>query len=80
MRELLTMATAKLETDWDHTAGLLAMQHNCHISKPSQIKTPKSFHPFLQKQPTNTQRIDGSPKQSMKVLLNYLFPPQESTS
>jgi hypothetical protein len=80
MRELEIMAIAKLETDWDHTANLLAMQNNCHSSKPSQLKTPKQFHPFLRRQTSNTQRIDGNPKQSMKVLLNYLFPSNESPS
>jgi hypothetical protein len=49
---------------WEAVSALLAMTHNVHCTRQSQVKHPDQFHPFRK------MRRKLSPKQSADALIS----------
>lgn len=46
LRDLMAMANARLETEWDRTAMLVAKIHNVNVRREDQIRDLASLNPF----------------------------------
>jgi hypothetical protein len=47
--ELAAMARARQMAAWEAVSALLAMTHNVHCTRQSQIRSPEEFHPLRKK-------------------------------
>ncbi len=58
------MAFARLHANWEEVASLLAMTHNVHCTRQSQIKRADDFHPYKK------QRRRLNRKESVNALIS----------
>lgn len=58
------MVLARLSSEWDRTANLLAMIHNVNCSRTAAMKPPEKFHPYHRR----AKRRSLSPKDSVAAL------------
>ena len=49
---MIAARDGRLESDWWHTAQLLAQFYNAHRAKGSQSMSPEKFNPFAKATPT----------------------------
>jgi len=67
-RELVWAATGRLRSDWNRTADVLAMLHNCHRSEETPVATRETYHPLRLPTPPKSS-LPKAPITAFKVFL-----------